>query len=109
MTCTTDMESSPEAAFKRFNPRDKEIKQTTFIEGMRFSENLLKNRSSVTANRQLHIITDNDDPFQGNKQQQSVACVFSNDAHEAGFQIKTLFMPEDADKFKLERFWNVRT
>lgn len=64
-------------------------------------------RSSNLSNRSLFLITDNDDPLQGNKQQQSVALVFANDAHESGFQIKTFFMPADSSKFDLTLFWNV--
>lgn len=45
---------------------------------MRFSESLLKQRSSNLSNRSLYLVTDTDDPFQGNKQQQSVALVFAN-------------------------------
>jgi hypothetical protein len=64
-------------------------------------------RSSNLSNRSLFLITDDDDPLQGNKQQQSVALVFANDAHESGFQIKTFFMPADKDDFDLSKFWNV--
>lgn len=67
----------------------------------------LRCSSSNLSNRSLFLITDNDDPLQGNKQQQSVALVFANDAHESGFQIKTFFMPADGSQFDLSLFWNV--
>lgn len=35
-------------------------------------------RSSNLSNRSLYLITDHDDPFHGNKQQQKVALVFAN-------------------------------
>ena len=88
---SSEAESDPKALSRRYTPVDRDVTQTTFIEGMRFAENLLKNRSSNISNKTLHIVTDNDDPFQGSTQQERVACVFSNDAREAGFGIKTFF------------------
>ncbi|CAD6579969.1 MAG: ATP-dependent DNA helicase II subunit 1 [Cyphobasidiales sp. Tagirdzhanova-0007] len=101
-----EAETSPKSFLHKFSPIDTEMKSSQLIEGMRFSEKLLKSRSSNLSARSLYLITDNDDPFQGNKLQQSVALVFANDAHESGFQIKTFFMPADASIFRLEKFWN---